>query len=54
MGVVESSDEYLIPFLCEAAYIYPPATVYTQVELPPLIPPMHWGKKEIYLVPSPL
>ncbi|ODG99423.1 hypothetical protein A4S05_04695 [Nostoc sp. KVJ20] len=23
------------------------ATVYTQIKLPPLIPPMHWGEKEI-------
>jgi hypothetical protein len=46
MGAAESRDEYLIPFLCEAAYIYPPATVYTQVELPPLIPPWKGGKKK--------
>jgi hypothetical protein len=29
------------------------ATVYTQVELPPLVPPCKWGKQE-NLVPSPL
>ena len=29
------------------------ATVYTQVKLPPLVPPWKWGKPE-KLVPSPL
>jgi hypothetical protein len=27
------------------------ATVYTQVELPPLIPPWKWGKQEIQFPP---
>jgi hypothetical protein len=44
-------------YTSQTTHLNPPdilATVYTQVKLPPLIPPMYWGEKEIYLVPSPL